>query len=303
MDAQDNYTPWSDVSSFRVSYTNSPTHVYPLYYYTPDAENMPVHSDRTIAWPVFVWDSSYLFDPDDESDAIIHVQPDYYVLEVTSDPTFFTVNFTVETAGLSAAPTQANPFNNLPPEGGTLYFWRVRAMKGGAQLGSSEVWLTRIDRTTPQFTVADGITPIYPRDSFEAVETAPTLGWLPVKNAVQYRVQVSRSSDFSAPVDEAVAQFVNYTPWQGRQTAIPFGTYWWRVRAEDTQGAPIGDWSETRHFNVSRDLVNGNPYDFVPPPYPSSILGAYAQNMTPTSPSSPTAPAARKTSTPSTTCM
>ena len=37
------------------------------------------------------------------------------------------------------------------------------------------------------------------------MEAAPALGWLPVKNAVQYRVQVSRSSDFSAPVDEAVA--------------------------------------------------------------------------------------------------
>ena len=50
------------------------------------------------------------------------------------------------------------------------------------------------------------------------------LGWLPVNGANNYRVQISTKRDFTAIVDEAQPQFMNYVPWQGRHAAMPFGT-------------------------------------------------------------------------------
>ena len=109
------------------------------------------------------------------------------------------------------------------------------------------------------------------------------LGWLPVTGADHYRVQVSRNRSFTDILEEVEAQFVNYVPWQGKREPIPFGTYWWRVRAEGASDDVIGDWSETRHFNLSRDIMMGNPYDFVAPDPDDGLLGSgvkYSSTLT-----------------------
>ena len=35
---------------------------------------------------------------------------------------------------------------------------------------------------------------------------------------------------------------MNYVPWQGRDTEMPPGVYWWRVRAESAKDVPIPIW-------------------------------------------------------------
>lgn len=267
LDHQNNATPWSNFSSFRVSYETTPNLVYPLPYYQPDSTTLPVHQDRTIAWPLFVWDTAHIFD----SETGLTQRPDYYELTVTDDPSFQQVNFQVKTAGLAAAPTVANPFNDL--QDGQIYYWRVRAFRNDIQMGTDTIWTTRIDRQTAQLPITDTITLIQPADDFEAVAAPPVLGWLPVEDAHHYQVEVSRDADFNQIVDSAEAQSVYYVPWQDEQEPMPFGAYWWRVRAEDQTGTQIGDWSPTRRFDLSLDLVTGNPFDFVPPSGPSSILG------------------------------
>jgi len=274
IDAQDNYTPWSDIHTFRFGAEDvAPNFVYPLSYYTPDVVNLPVHADRTIAWPLFVWDSALRFTWPTQLTPAMAEAPAYYELTVAADMGFQIIQFQIETTGLGAAPTLAHPFTNL--QSGNLAYWRVRAYQStGQQLGVDHVWVTRIDPTLPQLPVAETITPIYPRAGFEAV-TAPVLGWLPVNGISNYRVQISRDPAFNTIVDEALPQFVNYVPWQGRRTVMPFGTYWWRVQAEKDGGA-LGGWSEVRHFNLSADLITGNKNDFVPPPHPSALLSTTA---------------------------
>ena len=226
-----------------------------------------MHGDRTIAWPVFVWDTALVCDP-----ATGHLQAppvDYYEINVDDDIAFKTPNFQITTKGNAAAPTAVNPFGGLTPGG--IYYWRVRAFRGGQQIGADSAWPLHYDPATPELPFASEPTPIYPADRFEAVEAPPVLGWLPVAGTNTYRVQVARDATFSEIVDETVAQFVNYVPWQGRTSAMPFGTYFWRVRRE----APTpGPWSEIRHFNLSLDLRTGNPYDYPPPPRPASILAS-----------------------------
>ena len=270
IDAQGNLTPWSDMFTFRFGYvTTSPNLIYPLPYYTPDVVNLPVHSDRTIATPLFVWDSGLLYSPLSTSG----VPPAYYVLTVASDLSFQNIHFQIETTGPAAAPTLDHPFINL--QDGNLAYWRVRAYStSGDQIGVDQIWTTRIDRTKPQLPAASIIAPIYPRDALESVISPPLFGWLPVDGAANYRVQVSSDPNFNTIVDEAAPQYLNYAPWQGRRTTMPFGTYWWRVRAESTPGVALGGWSEVRRFNLSTDIVMGTPKDFVPPNYPLSLLSS-----------------------------
>lgn len=271
IDTQGNYTPWSDSHTFRYSFRNIGANpVYPLPYYTPDTANLPVHSERTIAWPLFVWDSALMFTALDYSWA---VGAAYYELAVSSDPNFQSIQFQIETTGPAAAPTLSHPFTNL--QDGTLYYWRVRAYTAaGDRLGVDHVWQTRIDRQIPQLPPSTAITPIYPRDGFETIISPPLLGWLPVTGANNYRVQVSSDPNFNIIVDEAEPQFVNYAPGQGRRTLLSNGAYWWRVRAESSPGVVMGGWSEVRRFHLSKDLITGNPNDFVPPPYGKTLLNS-----------------------------
>lgn len=269
IDSQGNYTPWSDTHTFRYSFIDvAPNPVYPLPYYTPDATNLPVHGERTIAWPLFVWDSALMYTALDYSWA---ATPAYYELAVSSDPNFQSIQFQIETTGPAAAPTLSHPFTNL--QDGMLYYWRVRAYTiNGGKLGVDHVWQTRIDRQTPQLPTSTAITPIYPRDGFETIISPPLLGWLPVTGANNYRVQVSSDPNFNNIVDEEEPQFVNYAPGQGRRTMLSNGAYWWRVRAESSPGVVMGGWSEVRRFHLSKDLVTGNPNDFIPPPHSLTLL-------------------------------
>ena len=268
LDAQGNFTPWSNNNSFRYGYETSPNLVYPLPYFTPDSVNTPIHSDRTIAWPMFIWDNASSYGTEEN-------KPDYYELTVAADPFFNDISFQVETTGLFAAPTLDNPF--FDSENTQIYYWRVRAyFSSGRQLGVDHVWKTRIDLTMPKSPSSTVLTPIYPRDRFEAVGTAPMLGWLPIStpDVNHYRVQVSTDANFTETdiVDEALAQFPNYAPWQGRRDPMPFDTYFWRVRAEDAGSQPLSEWGETRHFHLSQEVMVGNVYDFIPPVAPNSLL-------------------------------
>lgn len=271
IDAQGNYTPWSNNNSFRYGYNASPNLIYPLPYYEPDSVNTPVHSDHTIAWPLFVWDSGLLFETATNTVSI----PQYYQVTVAADPAFSDIRFQTTTSGHFATPTALHPFTDL--EDGAIYYWRVGAfLENGTQVGVDQVWQTRIDRTVPERTFTPAITPIFPDDAFEAVAAPPLLGWAPIAGAAHYRLQIAKDANFNDLVEEVLPQFVNYAPWQGQVTAMPMGTYYWRVRAESAPNVALGGWSEVRRFNLSKDLISGNQYDFQTPAYPDSITKSTA---------------------------
>lgn len=263
VDARGNFTPWSETRSYFMEMQTSPQPIYPAYYYAPDRTNMPISKEPAFSSNVvFVWDAAHRW----EAQTLLPVAPDYYLLEVASDPAFTTPIFTITTAGLAAAPTIANPITALTD--GQMIYWRVSAIQGGDQFGVSIVSQARYRANAPdQLPTQDVITPIYPQDGMQVVETPPVLGWLPVHGASNYAVQISRRPDFAvgAIVDSAQPQYVNYAPWQGRTTSMPAGAYWWRVRAESAPGVALGEWSTPRRFDLARDVITGNPYEFIPP--------------------------------------
>lgn len=274
IDARGNTTDWSEVRQFQFVPAPPPNLIYPEPYYVPDAEGMPVHTNRTIAYPLFVWDTTHVYQPvmsETEKPTLISdgprvfTYPDAYLLEVATDEVFGpgSIVFGLETAGQAAAPTLDRPFANLTD--GAIYYWRVTPLRNGAPLSwPSTPWPVRIDRRVPQLPVAgDGSMNLYyPANAFESVAIPPVLGWQPVADAHHYRVEISRDAGFTRIVDSAAALFANYVPWQGRPDPMPFGVYWWRVQAQRADNSPLTPWSETRYFVLSQELMIGNEFDY-----------------------------------------
>jgi hypothetical protein len=247
----------SDMSSYR-SYQESvaPHQVYPLYYYPPDTyTGFPgittnPHEDRTVPYPIFIWHRVL------QPIGVVNqgeVYAEAYRVQVSTDPTFASVSWWVDTENTTASPTTGNPFT---PSTNTDYYWRVCALVGGAcpiNVGNevwSQVWRTR-------FNPSLGLTPrgtapqlIRPTSGFEFAESTPLLEWFPMSGATAYDVQISPDSAFASFVDSATVSTPAYVPTQAlamrRLGDVNFGVYYWRVRK-----SPSGTWSETRRFQIA----------------------------------------------------
>lgn len=226
----------------------APMQVYPLFYYPPNlfsgfpgvASNP--YEDRTVPLPIFIWHRLYSPAPAGT------VYAEGYRLQVSTDPTFFTVDWTVDTENTVAAPV-AGAFTPLPD---TDYYWRVRPLIGGVEAGDwSQRWLTHID-------VSRGLTPttdsaprlIRPTDGYEFAESTPLLEWFPEEGATLYDVQISLDESFGSILDSGTVDYPAYTPLQSLAQRnlgdVDFGVYYWRVRE-----SPSGTWSIVRRFQIS----------------------------------------------------
>ena len=282
IDADNNYTPWSETWALRTAYEVVPNLIYPSYTFEPDTQNLPVHRVPTIAWPVFVWDTAHSWISTSQLTQTIGA--DYYELTVDEEPAFDGQhNLFIRTRTLGAAPVldPDHPewaFSGL--QDGKLYYWRVQAFHtDGTKFGLQDVnqiWEMKYSGSTSELFTSSVISPTQPQDGYQAVATPPVLGWLPVvvngQPAANYHVQISPNPSFTVLADEAYPQFVNYVPWQGTKSDVFWATYWWRVRAESTPGVELTGWSEPRSFSLSHDLIMGNYVDWPIPARPSTII-------------------------------
>jgi hypothetical protein len=244
----------SNTASY-VSYGDSvaPQPVYPLYYYPPDSyAGFPgvttnPHEDRTVPLPIFIWHRIYVGSSDINNAGQVYAQA--YRLQVSTDPTFNTVTWDIDTENLTATP---NSLDSFTPLSNTDYFWRVRPLVGGVETGQwSQIWKTHIDLSrglTP--TVGTAPTLTRPATGFEFAETTPLLEWFPLSGANSYDVQISRNEGFTDLADSATVQYPAYAPTESLAQrslgSTDFGIYYWRVRK-----SPNGAWSETRRFQIS----------------------------------------------------
>lgn len=245
----------SNTSSY-VSYGTSvaPHQVYPPYYYPPNdfsgypGIEMHPYEDRTVPLPIFIWHRVHkpASDPDQGN-----VYGGAYRLQVSTDPTFSTITWQVDTENTVATPTSTNPFL---PQAGTDYYWRVRPLTAtnGTEIGEwSQIWRTRIDPSRG-LTPTTGSAPVLirPVNGAEFAETTPLLEWFPMSSAPSYEVQISRDAGFTDIVDSATVTYPAYAPTrslaQRSLNRLDFGIYYWRVRKT---GSSI--WSEVRRFQIA----------------------------------------------------
>jgi hypothetical protein len=238
-----------------------PALVYPLYYYPP---NDPVSygnisldpvEDRTVAWPLFVWQR--VFNPPPFGGLLARA----YLLQVSRSPYFTSLDWEIITQNTSATPTLEYPFSPLPD---LDYYWRVcpyepilstcyRNPDNGDVLWS-QIWIARFDSALSLTPIEDNSPQlIRPANGHEQVEGTPLMDWLPLAAASHYQLQISRDPSFASIEHEAFPTIPLYASpvslAQRNLNRTDYGTFYWRVRGI-IEGSPT-EWSEIRRFQIA----------------------------------------------------
>ncbi len=84
----------------------------------------------------------------------------------------------------------------------------------------------------------------------EITDWAAMFRWKAIPFVLDYRLQLSRTPDFAAPVEIAVRSSANSPLYMAPDDKLPApGTWYWRIRGE--KGTLLGKWSEIRRFVVN----------------------------------------------------
>lgn len=127
------------------------------------------------------------------------------------------------------------------PDGKT-YYWRVRAINVNGQNGPwSASRSLKVDALPPGL---PGL--VAPLDRTNIKDTTPQFDWTSPGGTILYQLQVSANPNLSAPVIDTQTSAVTYTA----PTALPYGTYYWRVRSQDKAGN-WGGWSVTYTVTIT----------------------------------------------------
>ncbi len=168
-----------------------------------------------------------------------------YHLQIATDAAFTTplVNATGLT-GLSYAPAIALPE-------GTIW-WHVRTFDAAGKPGAfSTAGSFVIDLTAPAVPVLIPVTP-NPTNN-----PRPSLGWSAVASASSYRVQVSSTSNFTAPLVDTTVSTLSYQP----TADLTEGQIYWRA-------ASLDEASNQSAFSAASSFV----VDVTPPPLVTGLV-------------------------------
>lgn len=125
------------------------------------------------------------------------------------------------------------------------YSIRVRGLNVLNQAGAnSAIKLLTIDTTPPAQPTLNA-----PANNASLTTTRPSLSWLAVTGASNYRVQADDSEAFDSPEIDQIVSALSYTP----PTPLVQGVYFWRVLARDAAGNESVP-SNLRSFTLSVQL-------------------------------------------------
>lgn len=147
------------------------------------------------------------------------------------------------------------------------YHWRVRAKDSQENWGGwSSTWNFTIDTQGPT-----GPSLTAPENGSTTSDNTPTFDWADVSEAIAYELEADDSIIFDSPeIDQANLTVSTHTP----ISTLSDGTYYWRVRAKDSQNN-WGDWSSTWYINIDTQAPDA-------PTLMTPENGSILNNYTPT---------------------
>ena len=155
----------------------------------------------------------------------------YYKVELSTSPTFYTLDHTYTTYNTQLTPDAAIAHN-------TPWYWRVSGVDAENHVGTPSAGWT-FDKHIPAPTL------VSPADNDTIVE--PILEWQVVEGAAYYKVELSTSPTF-VPVDHT---YTTYNTQLTPNVTIAHITYWyWRVSGVDADGH-VGTPSAARTFTLN----------------------------------------------------
>lgn len=167
-----------------------------------------------------------------------------YRLEFSTDSSFNTINFKINTA------TTSKSFAGLA--GYTKYYWRVIANNGGHESVSSPIYSFTTAVGGPQL--------VMPADSTNGINLNPVFNWNAGAGANNYKLQVAKFATFATGVLVYTQSGITGTSHQMTPTLLPNNKYFWRVQSFD--GINAGNYSQKFMFYTGTTLglysITGN---------------------------------------------
>ncbi len=161
-----------------------------------------------------------------------------YRIQVDDDPVFGSMEIDVAVDDTTYTPA-------VPLVDNVTYSWRVQGIDGGSVSGAwSDVWTFTIDPLRLKPPVLST-----PKDHSYTPDTTPTFTWVAVTHAVNYELQISDDPGFGTPREDVQALTAHTYTLPGDH-ALPYGVYYWRVRAQDASGN-WSDWSYTNTLTIT----------------------------------------------------
>lgn len=170
--------------------------------------------------PKFDWEDSFDVDPGDYLT--------YTIWYSTVD------NYSVYSSSESLQDSEFTPATSL--EENTTYWWKVKALDGSTETWSNQTdWYIIVD-TANQNPLPFGL--IEPTNGFEVNILTPTLRWDNTSDpdpfdSFTFTLRYSQHQDFSTYTDETNITTTSYT---FSSNLSDDATYYWKIKAEDTNG-------------------------------------------------------------------
>jgi len=167
-----------------------------------------------------------------------------YRIDIATDNQFNNIVFSDFTTNTAWGMRSPLPDNEVGP-----YYWRV-------------VWGSNADSSSPDFMVDERLVPTatFTKQTQPTVGTAasgvvsapPLFTWSDIPGAGQYQLQVSRDQQFADSSTESMSAYGLGTWWNSAQgSPLTAGTWYWRVRPEDTAGNSLTYNSPPQSFVIN----------------------------------------------------
>ena len=168
---------------------------------------------------------------------------DYYLIEISQNDLFEPATTIYDSSKVNYL--QFQDLNNEQ-----IYYWRVKAARLTDSSEWSEVFKFRTEMSIPLL--------YYPLDKSENIETNPIFRWKEYSRQVKYKLQVSKTSDFTNVIIDTLLDDAYFVGRELKANTV----FYWRVKVIDNEY--LSSWSQYFWFKTGNNVIVQEPILITP---------------------------------------